>query len=340
LVLVDNMNDLAGKKVLFICPRFFGYEHEIKSGLEKLGAQVDYYDERPFNSSFAKILNRLNFKAVIKKGIDDYYSDILRNAVVADYDYLLVVAPETITADFINNLKLNNTKIKTVLYLWDSIKNKKNASYLIEHFDKVFTFDKKDSLIDSRIDFLPLFYIDAYAQDLNGSNNCHYQIAFIGTAHSGRYKLVSTIVDSIGMDKKNNYLFYYSPSKLVFFLKKLFTSELKGMSLKDISFNSMTSKEIISVLANTKVVIDIEHPNQNGLTMRTIEMIGMQKKIITTNKNIMEYDFYNPNNILVIDREKPYIENSFLHSEYQPINSEIRKKYGISSWLINLLSVK
>ncbi len=340
MVLVDNMNDLAGKKVLFICPRFFGYEHEIKSGLAKLGAQVDYYDERPFNSSFAKILNRLNFKAVIKKSINDYYSDILRNAVVTDYDYLLVVAPETITADFIKNLKLNNTKIKTVLYLWDSIKNKKNASNLIGYFDKVVTFDKKDSFIDSRIEFLPLFYIDGYAKDLSRLNNHHYQIAFIGTAHSGRYNLVTTIADSLGTDKKNSYLFYYSPSRLVFFLKKLFTSELKGMSLKDISFNSMTSKEIISVLANTKVVIDIEHPNQNGLTMRTIEMIGMQKKLITTNKSVMEYDFYNPNNILVIDRENPYIENSFLHSEYQPINSEIRKKYDISSWLINLLSLK
>lgn len=340
MVLVDNMNDLAGKKVLFICPRFFGYEHEIKCGLVKLGAQVDYYDERPFNSSIAKILNRLNFKTLIKKSIEDHYSNILQNAVDADYDYLLVVAPETITADFIDNLKLNSTKIKTVLYLWDSIKNKKNASDLIGYFDKVVTFDKADLLMDSRISFLPLFYIDAYAKSLNKSKDYSYQFAFIGTAHSGRYKLVTTIANSLGMEKVSNYLFYYSPSRLLFFLKKIFTNELNGISFKDISFKSMTSEEIISVLADTKVVIDIEHPNQNGLTMRTIEMIGMQKKLITSNRNVMEYDFYNPNNILVVDRENPHIDISFMHSEYHDIDDAIREKYCLSSWLINLLSLK
>ncbi|MGL6373620.1 hypothetical protein ACSZMY_08265 [Aeromonas hydrophila] len=64
------------------------------------------------------------------------------------------------------------------------------------------TFDKKDSFIDSRIEFLPLFYIDGYAKDLSRLNNHHYQIAFIGTAHSGRYNLVTTIADSLGTDKK------------------------------------------------------------------------------------------------------------------------------------------
>ncbi|WP_202963144.1 hypothetical protein, partial [Aeromonas aquatica] len=167
-----------------------------------------------------------------------------------------------------------------------------------------------------------------------------YQFAFIGTAHSGRYKLVTTIADSLGMKKISNYLFYYSPSRLLFLLKKLFTNELSGISLKDISFKSMTSEEIISVLADTKVVIDIEHPNQNGLTMRTIEMVGMQKKLITTNRNVMEYDFYNPNNILVVDRENPHIDIHFIHSEYHHINDAIRDKYSLSSWLINLLSLK
>jgi hypothetical protein len=335
-----NMNDLTGKKILFICPRFFGYEHEIELGLTKLGAQVDYYDERPFNSSIAKILNRLNFKAVINKTIKKYYSDILQKSIVADYDFLLVIAPETITDDFLINVKLNNKKIKTVLYLWDSIKNKKNASDLIEYFDKIVTFDKADSLMDSRVNFLPLFYIDAYAKILNKSKDYPYQFAFIGTAHSGRYKLVTTIADSLGMKKINNYLFYYSPSRLLFFLKKLFTNELNGMSLKDISFKSMTSEEIISVLTDTKVVIDIEHPNQNGLTMRTIEMVGMQKKLITTNKNVMEYDFYNPSNILVVDRENPHVDMSFIYSEYHNIDNAIRDKYSLSSWLINLLSLK
>ena len=31
-------------------------------------------------------------------------------------------------------------------------------------------------------------------------------------------------------------------------------------------------------------------------------MIGLKKKLITTNKDIVNYDFYNSNNIMVVDR--------------------------------------
>lgn len=331
------MKDLAGKKVLFICPRFFGYEREIELELINLGAKVDYFNERPFESSIAKILNRLNFKAAIKKSIEYHYSNIIQKSASVHYDYLFVVAPETMTTDFIKDIKAHNKKIKTVLYLWDSIKNKKNALDLIGYFDKVLTFDKTDSLINSKVGFLPLFYIDAYSQKSNQSRDI-YQLAFIGTAHSGRYNLVKKIIDNLGVKKHKNYLFFFSPSKLLFFLKKILTNELNGISFKDISFNSMTSKEIISILADTNVVIDIEHPSQNGLTMRTIEMLGMQKKIITTNKNVAEYDFYNKNNILIVDRNNPQVDPEFIHSKYQHVDKEIIEKYSISTWLITLLS--
>ena len=37
--------------------------------------------------------------------------------------------------------------------------------------------------------------------------------------------------------------------------------------------------------------------------MRTIEMLGALK-MITTNAEIQNYDFYHPNNICIVDREK------------------------------------
>ncbi len=332
------MNVLAGKKVLFICPRFFGYEQEIELELIRLGAQVDFYDERPFTSSIAKIFNRLNFKSVLHKQIHGYYSYILQQATKVNYDYLFVVAPETITADFLINFKSKNHKVKTILYLWDSIKNKKNALVLVEHFDKVVTFDKNDSIINRKITFLPLFYIEAYGKYCNPRHEISYDLAFIGTAHSGRYNLVSKIIKDIAAENMHNFIFFFSPSKLLFVLKKILTNELNGISIKDISFRPMASKDVINILGDAHVVIDIEHPNQNGLTMRTIEMLGMQKKIITTNKNVIEYDFYDPINILIIDRKDPSIDVSFLRSEYQPVDTKIREKYSLSSWLMNLFS--
>jgi hypothetical protein len=315
------MNELAGKKVLFICPSFFGYEKEIEAELRLLGAMVDFYDERPFRSSILKIINRLNFKKLIRKKIEHHYNSILAMADIKKYDILFVVNPETMSVDFIKNVKAVCCNIRTVLYLWDSIKNKKNAVPLIGEFDRVFTFDKNDVKIDNKIEFLPLFYTSTYDRRYY-SNTCEseqsHHAAFIGTAHSDRFNLVRKILEQLPVSSFKNFVFLYCPSKLLYFLKKTFSNELKGVSCSDISFKSMDSKSIASVLLNSLFVIDIEHPNQHGLTMRTIEMLGMQKKLITTNKNIVEYDFYNPKNICIIDRFKPNISEDFLYSKFEP----------------------
>lgn len=336
--MVNFMCNLVEKKILLICPCFFGYEREIERELTKLGACVDFYDERPFKSSVLKILNRLNFKFVINKEVNKYYSGILKRAEEEDYDYLFVIAPETMTSDFLIELKLKSDKIKTILYLWDSIENKKNASNIMEYFDKVFTFDRFDSKVNDRMVFLPLFYVEAYSNDGNVRNNNAYNLAFIGTAHSGRFNVVKAISRNVSIENTRHFLFFFSPSKLVFFLKKILTNELNGLSIKDISFKAMTSSDVYSILANSNIVIDIEHPNQNGLTMRTIEMLGMQKKLITTNKNVIDYDFYHSSNILVVDRDDPHIPADFLETSYQPVDEAIRHKYCITAWLTKIFS--
>jgi hypothetical protein len=85
--------------------------------------------------------------------------------------------------------------------------------------------------------------------------------------------------------------------------------------------------------ANSKVVLDINHPNQKGLTMRTFETIGAQRKLITTNEDIKRYSFYNPNNILVINRKNPELNESFFYSDYEPIEDSIYNKSSIKGWL-------
>lgn len=67
-------------------------------------------------------------------------------------------------------------------------------------------------------------------------------------------------------------------------------------------------------------------------------MIGMNKKLITTNASIVNYDFYNKKNILIINRENPQIDISFFSTPYEKINPEIYKKYSLSSWILDVLS--
>ena len=77
--------------------------------------------------------------------------------------------------------------------------------------------------------------------------------------------------------------------------------------------------------------------NQNGLSMRTFECLGYHKKIITTNKNVLKYDFYREENIYYYDGENIDFDNIFFKSEYVEIDDELLKKYSLNTWIEKLL---
>ena len=90
----------------------------------------------------------------------------------------------------------------------------------------------------------------------------------------------------------------------------------------------------------SKAVLDIQFSSQIGLTMRSIECIGMGVKLITTNTSIRKYDFYNENNILIIDRENPIIDWDFLDKQYEEIEEKIYEKYSLKNWIDVILTDK
>lgn len=65
--------------------------------------------------------------------------------------------------------------------------------------------------------------------------------------------------------------------------------------------------EVNENLQNSKVLLDINRIGQSGLTFGVFESINLEKKLITTTADIKKYDFYNPNNILIIDDQNPDI---------------------------------
>lgn len=67
--------------------------------------------------------------------------------------------------------------------------------------------------------------------------------------------------------------------------------------------------------------------------MRTIETHGMRKKLITTNQNIKNYDFYDENNILIVDRKNPVIPYAFVESKYKMLPENIYDKYSLTYWI-------
>ena len=70
--------------------------------------------------------------------------------------------------------------------------------------------------------------------------------------------------------------------------------------------------------------------------MRTIECIGAKRKMITTNTDVENYSFYNSKNIYILDRKDMIIDENFLITEYQDIDSDTYNLLSIGGWLYSI----
>lgn len=322
-----------GKKILFFSASFFGYQNEIKNKLISLGATVDFYDERPKNTFWYKALIRID-KRIIKYPIEKYYSEIIKSTAKTEYDYIFFLKAEVITLKMLKLLKTNQQKGKFILYLWDSIKNcGESVEELFPLFDKILSFDRKDIEKNTFIHFRPLFYLDEYVSIGDDKSNILHDLTFIGTGHADRYPLVMKTKKFCEKNNLNGYFFIYLQDLKIYIARKLFNKGFKNANLKDFSLTPLKKGQILEIIQKSNCILDIERAVQCGLTMRTIEILGAKRKLITTNGDIINYDFYNEKNVHVIDRENPKISIDFMKGNYIDIPNDIYIKYNLNNWL-------
>ncbi|MBE8727764.1 glycosyltransferase family protein [Flavobacterium hungaricum] len=329
---MDNKN-FKNKKILFFSVKLFNYENIIADKLRSLGAVVDYYDERPSNSIFSKGIIRLK-RDLYNVKISNYYNSILQRIKNEKYDYFFLIKGEVVPQYFIDKLKVLNPEIVLLYYTFDSFENNPNGINIIQNFNRKYTFDSKDAE-SYNLSFRPLFFSDDYYK-LKNEEDQKYDLLFIGTAHSDRYVISEQTAKWCDENKLKSFAFYYSPSRLVFLFFKLFDSSFKKFKYNKISFTSLKHQEIIELYKQSKVVLDINHPNQRGLTMRVFEALGSGKKLITTNFDIKRYPFYNENNIYIIDRGNIVLEYNFFNLPFEDIDQKLYDRMSISGWLNEL----
>ena len=64
--------------------------------------------------------------------------------------------------------------------------------------------------------------------------------------------------------------------------------------------------------------------------MRCIETMGAKRK---PNGHIAEYDFYDPNNMLIVDRQNPVVPSGFMTTSLPGCTCRNIRPYRIDRWL-------
>lgn len=95
----------------------------------------------------------------------------------------------------------------------------------------------------------------------------------------------------------------------------------------------LSYQEYLEHLASSDAILDVLQEGQEGMTLRVMEALFHQKKLITTQKAIMKADFYHPDNIFVIGEDNWAEIKNFLECPLHPVPKEIVEKYDFSMWI-------
>lgn len=288
------------KKILFICPSYFSYYSTIARSLTRIGYDINVFSYNTSNTIHL-LFSKFGYESYFTK---KYFKKISKTIFKFKPDILFVIKGECLSPSLWQKLLTQANFKSKFLYQWDSLRN---FDYLpiCKFFDKVYSFDRKDCAEHDKISYLPLFYDN----ETNLDDPISIDLLFVGIWHSDRIKVLTMIKHQAEEQKLKTYFKIYCPFWTWILLRLKQRHEVYSHL---VTFCRISPKQMKRLYSKSKCVVDIAHPSQTGLTMRTIESIGANKKIITTNQNISKENFYIPDNIQIIDRNDPHIDFSFL----------------------------
>ena len=328
----DNM---LNKKILFFSPEFFGIEKDIVRALKEDGCYVFWADERSIRTSFARALNSV-FPCIFYNHAKKYYKKILNQIPIVP-DVILIVKGDMVYEDTIKLMRIKFPNAEIILYLWDSVDNVIGILKRVHLYDRVLSFDPEDC---KKYDFEHRALFCDFEKDFqNKKQETIHDLCFYGTMYGDRFKVINKLSKICRDNQLDFYKFCFLRGRFMKLFYWITDSSYRKFNRNDLSFEPKSASELSRVVESSRVILDINARNQSGLTLRTLESVVSKKRIITTNPVIKEYDFYNVNNILVINRDNINIPMTFFRSEYSEIDEKILEKYTARGWVKDVFSM-
>lgn len=310
---------MSSQKIVVISLDHWNYDKHIISDLQSKGITSQHinFGDYKHPSFFSRIKNFL-YKVFLKKNLkkvlrQEYIIEKLET--IGKQDQILVINPDLIEKKY--HLMIKEHTHKYIAYLYDSVARYPVQDLLEGVFDEIYSFDTDDV---KKYNFKPTTnYNYLKKKDFHWIEAPNYQLFYLAS-YDDRMALLSEIAQKLNAIK-------------VTFRFIIVTKKVKEIPFIEIRKERINQEDLGEFYNQTNVILDLVRDQQTGLSFRIFEAMAYQKKIITSNAAVRNYDFYNPNNILVLDENNLQIDASFFTTMYQPIPDEIYQKYTLSHWV-------
>lgn len=206
-------------------------------------------------------------------------------------------------------IRKKNKKCKILMYFWNNI-NEVYAKHLKdENIDEFWTFDKDDAR-KYNMKYNPQFYTN----NIQLENNLQeFDIVFLGRAKKRKNEIMSLKDDFEQQNLKCKFIIIEDEKHYIQY------------------------EEYLNLISKSKCILDYNQNGQTGLTLRPMEALFFNKKLITNNSDIKNYDFYNSKNIFILEDNKMGEVNKFVNTPNEKIYEHILNNYDFNSWVEKFL---
>jgi hypothetical protein len=267
--------------IAIVGPAFFGYLRRIAALMTERGIPARFYDEFPSNKILAKIALRYSPLPIRQRAARQYHDTITNQIIGSGATHVLFGTIEMFPRECIRRLRDHG--IIMCRYAWDSVANKPFAKTLDPFLRAVASFDPSDCEREG-YKYIPL-YSAATVPEITGEPDIDF--LYCATFHSNRPQVVATLLKASSNKHWRVRLMLFFHSKELWYSRFLFKPWMWKMG-RLITTQPYTLDEIAEATARSRVVIDIHHHGQSGLTMRTFEALSLGAIVLTTNAVALE----------------------------------------------------
>ena len=263
---------------------------------------------------FDKICFKLKTPILYKHLIGDWKHSI------SEYD-LIIIFDKALTPQLLRYIKRYNSECRLKIWLW-------NCRYLedeVLQYADVYTFDEDYAALKG-YKYVPQFH---FRKNFSVNHAAKPGVYYIGYDKGRLNELtkVAKILNDIGI--RHNLILRKDPD--IDYRTNNRTAD--GIRLID---KDMDYCDILDQMRDYSCVLELNIKEQYGLTLRSLEALFSEKKLITNNTKIATYDFYNPENIFILGKDDVSELKSFLGSGYCPVAQKIKESYTFEKWIGSL----
>lgn len=265
---------------------------------------------------YLKHIRRFNYHSPFSK--DRWYGDWKEN--IAEYD-TIILFDVFLASDMAEYIEEHAPSSRLIVYYYNPWYNNYYLSDEARKRCEIWSFDRKDCQ-EHGLKYNHQFY---FRQNLNGKQEPFYfsDLFFIGR-DKGRLTLLKTLKEKFQANNINAKIIVVPD-------RKKYTIEEQGFLQKE----TMPYEETLRYTANSNCLLEVVQEFQEGLTKRMMEAMFFEKRIITTNKNIRNYDFFDEKKIYVLGDDARDIY-AFIQDKTAAIWPEkILRHYSFEDWLNN-----